>query len=112
MLSSQAYTEPALVGIARAMTLPIAHRGPDDEGLWVDASAGVALGFRRLAIIDLSESGHQPMQSPGGRFTLVFNGEVYNHGELRTELLRAGCSFRGRSDTETILAAFERWGIE
>ena len=91
---------------------PIRHRGPDDSGVWTEPSAGVALGFRRLAIIDLSALGHQPMRSGSGRFTLVFNGEVFNHNELRAELLRDGFTFRGHSDTEVILASFERWGVQ
>jgi asparagine synthase (glutamine-hydrolysing) len=98
--------------IAMRMADTLAHRGPDAYGTWTDAQAGVALGFRRLAIVDLSEHGHQPMTSPSGRYVLVFNGEVYNHPALRRELVDAGFSFRGHSDTEVILAAFERWGIE
>ena len=90
---------------------PIAHRGPDDEGTWVSAASGVALGFRRLAIIDLSAAGHQPMVSRTERFTIVFNGEIYNAERIRPELLAAGFTFRGHSDTEVILAAFERWGV-
>lgn len=95
-----------------AMTRCIAHRGPDDDGAFVDAEVGVALGFRRLAIIDLTPLGHQPMQSPHGRFWLTFNGEVYNHHELRRELLNAGVQFRGRSDTEVLCAGLEVWGIQ
>ncbi len=100
-----------LQGIVSRMTAAIVHRGPDDNGVWIDAAAGVALGFRRLAILDLSAQGHQPMQSANGRFMLVFNGEVYNYRSIRRELESIGCAFRGNSDTEVILAAFERWGI-
>jgi asparagine synthase (glutamine-hydrolysing) len=96
---------------ASRMTASLVHRGPDDGGVFVEPSAGVALGFRRLAIVDLSEEGHQPMRSASGRFTLIFNGEVYNHDAIRRELGSDGCAFRGHSDTEVILAAFERWGI-
>lgn len=100
-----------LENLARAMTAPIRHRGPDDDGVFVAAEAGVALGFRRLAIIDLSPAGHQPMASGSGRFTVIFNGEVFNHNPLREELRALGHRFRGHSDTEVILAAFESWGI-
>jgi asparagine synthase (glutamine-hydrolysing) len=93
------------------MAEQLEHRGPDDTGSWADQASSVAFGFRRLSIIDLSEQGHQPMSSASGRFTVVFNGEVYNHGELREDLERAGWAFRGHSDTEVILASFERWGV-
>ncbi|HEY4642176.1 MAG TPA: asparagine synthase (glutamine-hydrolyzing) [Thermoanaerobaculia bacterium] len=99
---------------AARMTGRIVHRGPDDAGVWADPAAGVALGFRRLSIIDLSPAGHQPMQSASGRFTMIFNGEVYNFLGIREELERGGLapSWRGHSDTEVILAAFEAWGLD
>src|ERR1700680_1323520 len=102
----------ALESIAETMSAPIAHRGPDDKGCWTDPGAGVAFGFRRLAIIDLSAQGHQPMKSASGRYTLVFNGEIYNYEELRRPLEAEGWRFNGHSDTEVMCAAFERWGID
>ncbi len=98
---------------ARAMRDTLVHRGPDDAEVWVDPAVGVALGFRRLAILDLSPTGRQPMHSASGRYAVVFNGEIYNFAELRDELLALdpALRFRGRSDTEVLLAAFERWGI-
>ncbi|MEJ7745199.1 MAG: asparagine synthase (glutamine-hydrolyzing) [Luteimonas sp.] len=100
--------------IAADMALAIRHRGPDDAGTWVDASAGVAFGHRRLSIIDLSPAGHQPMTSAGGRYVIAFNGEIYNHLDLRAQLQAAGAApaWRGHSDTETLLAAFEQWGVD
>ncbi|MEE8352585.1 MAG: asparagine synthetase B, partial [Rhodospirillales bacterium] len=107
--SSSADTLKAAVG---TMTETIRHRGPDDDGTWTDAESGVALGFRRLSIIDLSALGHQPMVSASGRYVIVFNGEVYNHRELKSELIAAGAAFQGNSDTEVILAAIAAWGLE
>ncbi len=95
---------------ATRMADAMVHRGPDDAGVWVDASAGFALGFRRLSILDLSAAGHQPMLSIDGRYALVFNGEIYNHAELRRELEQTGARFRGGSDTEVILQAVAAWG--
>ena len=98
----------SLRGSVAAMTRCLGHRGPDDEGLWIDAPAGVALGHRRLAILDLSPLGHQPMISASARYILVFNGEIYNFRELRCEL--QPYPFHSQSDTEVLLAAFDRWG--
>ncbi|MEB3220468.1 MAG: asparagine synthase (glutamine-hydrolyzing) [Candidatus Sericytochromatia bacterium] len=99
--------------VAAAMAARIAHRGPDDQGVWADPEAQLALGHVRLSIVDLSPAGHQPMASAGGRLVLSFNGEIYNHLALREALAAAGQApaWRGRSDTETLLAAFEAWGV-
>ena len=96
--------------VALAMGNAMIHRGPDDHGEWIDAGAGIALAHRRLSIVDLSPEGHQPMRSASGRYRIVFNGEIYNHEELRGDL---PCQrWRGHSDTEVMLAAFEHWGVE
>lgn len=95
-----------------AMCDALKHRGPDGFNAWVDASRGVALGHRRLSIIDLSSAGSQPMASRDGRYIISFNGEVYNFAELRLELEALGATFRGSSDTEVMLAAISHWGLE
>jgi len=91
-----------------AMLSTIAHRGPDDEGVWGDEQA--MLGHRRLSIIDTSAAGHQPMLSACGRYVLTYNGEIYNYLEIRQELVREGLQFRSQSDSEVLLAAFQAWG--
>ena len=98
--------------LASQMADYIVHRGPDDSGLWVDAGTGIALAFRRLAILDLSPTGHQPMLSADSDYVIIFNGEIYNFAELRSELSALGVTFRGRSDTEIMLAAIVSWGLE
>jgi asparagine synthase (glutamine-hydrolysing) len=91
----------------------IIHRGPDDSGTWFEKSAGIGFSHRRLAIVDLSPAGHQPMVSSSGRFVIAFNGEIYNHMALRTEIEKqTTCQWKGHSDTETLLMAFEVFGIE
>jgi asparagine synthase (glutamine-hydrolysing) len=98
-------------GILRRMAGSLRHRGPDDEGVWWDGAAGVGLAHRRLAIIDLSPGGHQPMLSSSSRYVIAYNGEIYNYLDLRNELQAAGVRFRGGSDTEVMLAEIERRGL-
>ena len=118
---SKNFSKSAASAIALQMADRIVHRGPDDSGVWVDEESGLALAHRRLAIVDLSPAGHQPMVSGSERFVMVFNGEIYNHLGLRDELEQipspslskeGGKNWRGHSDTETLLAGFEAWGIE
>ena len=98
---------------ARAMGDALDHRGPDGRDEWLDEGAGIALAHRRLSIVDLSPAGRQPMASADGRWVIVFNGEIYNHPELRRQLEAAGLApvWRGHSDTETLLAAVAAWGL-
>jgi len=104
----------ANVSTVEQMALRIQHRGPDSAGTWLNKEGELAMAHRRLAVLDLSPAGHQPMLSPCNRFVLTFNGEIYNHLELRVELERQGGNFnwRGSSDTETLLAALRYWGLE
>lgn len=100
--------------VVSKMADAIEHRGPDDSGVWCDESTGVGLGHRRLSIVDLSPAGHQPMGSQTGRYVIVFNGEIYNHLDLRShpDIRAGGFAWRGHSDTETLLCCFEVWGIQ
>jgi asparagine synthase (glutamine-hydrolysing) len=105
-------TKDELLAQVSGMAETLFHRGPDDKGAWVDAEAGIALGFRRLSIVDLSPAGRQPMHSACGRYVTVFNGEIYNYKLLRQDLQARGHVFRSHSDTEVLLAAISRWGLE
>ncbi len=118
---SKNFSKDTASAVALQMADRIVHRGPDDSGVWVDVDSSLALAHRRLAIVDLSPAGHQPMVSGSERFVMVFNGEIYNHLGLRDELeqipnsslsKKEGINWRGHSDTETLLASFEAWGIE
>jgi asparagine synthase (glutamine-hydrolysing) len=112
-LISGGRTAPNLIG---RMIGPLAHRGPDDEGVWVDKAAGVGLGHRRLSIVDLSPAGHEPMISDSSRLVVTFNGEIYNHEQLRARLdsegQAPGGGWRGNSDIETLLHAIDCWGLD
>ncbi len=103
---------PSRLAAIGAMAATLTHRGPDGEGIWLDRDGGIALGHRRLAIVDLSDAGHQPMLSTDERLVMTFNGEIYNFEDLRPGLAAKGHRFRGSSDTEVMLAAFESYGIE
>jgi len=106
------FTRDKLDVLSRRMSAALRHRGPDSDGHWINQDSTLALGHRRLSIIDLSAEGHQPMTSGSGRFSITFNGEIYNFGSIREELIKLGTHFRGTSDTEVMLAAFETWGID
>lgn len=113
ILSSDHPVNPDLLrSLALKMTNTLIHRGPDDGHVWIDATAGSALGHRRLSILDLSAAGRQPMESASGRHIIVYNGEIYNFQELRHELEGLGHRFHGHSDTEVLLAAISQWDVE
>ncbi len=98
--------------LLKKMSNVITHRGPDSDGQWLSDNKKCGLSFRRLAIIDLSDNGNQPMHSPDGRYHIVFNGEIYNHQSIRNELLSKGYKYHSNTDTETILYGYQEWGIE
>ena len=110
-LDDRPATRTSREAVVSAMTEALRHRGPDDGGVWVDADCGIALGNRRLAIIDVSPAGHQPMASADGRYVIAYNGEVYNHRELAERLRQQGVTLRGHSDTEVLVEGFARWGV-
>ena len=114
-LDERRFIPEEAASIARGMADAVAHRGPDDAGVWLDGKVGIVLAHRRLAVIDVSPAGHQPMPSASGRYVIVFNGEIYNHLDLRRRLetrFPNACSWKGHSDTETLLAAVDCWGLE
>lgn len=105
------YGRDRSAALLRDMADTLFHRGPDAGAVWCDSDQQIGLGHRRLAIVDLSPAGHQPMISPSDRYVLVYNGEIYNHLDIRAALTSGGVTWRGHSDTETLLAGFEVWGI-
>lgn len=102
--------DAGLRAVGESIAKALRHRGPDDSGIWCES--GVVLAHRRLAVIDLTSAGHQPMVSPTGRYVLSYNGEIYNFRDLRRRLETVGDGFRGGSDTEVLLASIARWGVE
>ncbi|MBT5540847.1 MAG: asparagine synthase (glutamine-hydrolyzing), partial [Alphaproteobacteria bacterium] len=105
-------SQPKMVKVGQSMGHVLSHRGPDAGDVWVDAETGVCLAHRRLTVVDLTETGHQPMESSCGQFVTIYNGEIYNAEELRTELLAKGRIFRGHSDTEVLVEGCAVWGVQ
>ena len=112
-ISNSSYNSDKLIDIVSSMSKVISHRGPDDSGVWSDDSCNIALAHQRLSILDLSNAGHQPMLSPSERYIVSFNGEIYNHLELRIDLSKKynNISWRSTSDTETLVTAFDKYGV-
>ena len=112
-LKPKGFKQSEVSGILSLMNAKLTHRGPDAPGVWFDSESGIAMGHTRLSVLDLSPAGNQPMVSHSGRYVLSFNGEIYNHLDLRTELEQSSTlSWRGHSDTETLLASIEHWGVK
>ena len=109
---SQDYNIAQLRAMTQLMSNTLLNRGSDDQGIWIEEESGIALGHQRLAIVDLSPEGHQPMKSADERYIITFNGEIYNFLELRQQLEQLGHNFRGHSDTEVMLTAICHWGLE
>ena len=112
-ISNSSYNSDKLIDIVSSMSKVISHRGPDDSGVWSDESFNITLAHQRLSILDLSNAGHQPMLSPSERYIVAFNGEIYNHLELRMDLSKKynNISWRGTSDTETLVTAIDKYGV-
>ena len=110
-LAGQLGANAANENTLREMLKSISHRGPDDSGVWIDEHSQIALGHNRLAVVDLSAAGKQPMASPSGRFVIAYNGEIYNHNEIRSRI-PSDIQWRGHSDTETLIVAIEHYGVE
>ena len=108
-ISTSGYNSENLLEMAKTLS----HRGPDDQGFWINLDDGIGLAHTRLSILDLSPAGHQPMESSSGRYVMIYNGEIYNHKELLKDLESIKPrNLRGHSDTEILLLGIEEWGIK